>query len=105
MSMKKIQTDVDKWTGQYIPQYWPPHQILARLAEEVGELAREINHLYGEKKKKKGEKESSLGQELADILFTVACLANAEGIALDKEWSHLIKDKQYGRDQNRYKKK
>ncbi len=105
MSLKKVQDDVDKWTSQFTPQYWSPHEILARLAEETGELAREVNHLYGTKKKKDGEKENSLGQELTDIIFTVACMANSQGIDLQKEWEQLMNEKLYGRDQNRYTKK
>lgn len=105
MSLKKIQNDVDKWTGQFTPQYWPPHEILARLAEETGELAREVNHLFGTKKKKRDEKENSLGQELCDVIFTVVCMANSQGISLQGEWEKLMAQKQYGRDQKRFKKK
>ena len=59
--------------------YFPPLTNLARLAEEVGELAREINHRFGEKTKKPDEVEGSIAIELADILFVVICLANAQG--------------------------
>ena len=45
MPLKKIQDDVDKWTGQFKPQYWSPYQILASLIEEIGEVAREVTHL------------------------------------------------------------
>ncbi len=105
MSLKDIQKDVDEWTGQFDPQYWPPHEILARLTEEVGELAREVNHLYGTKKKKISEHEGSLSQEIVDIIFTVACLANSHKIDLQKEWEQMMSKKHYGRDQNRYTKK
>ncbi|MEK6852426.1 MAG: nucleotide pyrophosphohydrolase [Nanoarchaeota archaeon] len=94
-----------KWTSQFQPQYWPPLEIFARLAEETGELAREVNHLYGTKKKKAGEQENNLGRELADIIFTVACMANSQGIDLQKEWERMMNEKHYGRDQNRYAKK
>lgn len=104
MSLRKIQNDVDKWTSQYTPQYWSPHEILARLTEETGELAREVNHLYGMKKKKDDEKENSVGQELSDIIFTVACMANSLEIDLSKEWDHMLKNKLYGRDKNRFTK-
>jgi NTP pyrophosphatase (non-canonical NTP hydrolase) len=102
MSLKKIQDDVDKWTSQFTPQYWSPHEILARLTEETGELAREVNHLYGTKKKKDDENEGSLGQELSDIIFTVVCMANSQGIDLSDEWKKLVDQKLYGRDKNRY---
>ena len=105
MSLEKIQEDVEKWTSQFDPQYWPPYEILARLIEEVGELGREVNHLYGTKKKKSNEPDNSLGQELSDIIFTVVCMANSHKIDLQKEWDRMMKEKHYGRDQNRYNKK
>ncbi len=43
MSLKEVQNEVDKWVKQYGIGYWKPHEILARLTEETGELAREIN--------------------------------------------------------------
>lgn len=105
MSLKDIQEEVDTWTRQFSPQYWPPHEILARLIEEVGELAREVNHLHGTKKKKQTEAEKNLGQELSDILFTAVCMANRHKIDLKKEWDEMMRKKHYGRDQNRFEKK
>lgn len=105
MSLKDIQNDADKWTIQFSPQYWTPYEILARLVEEVGELSREINHLYGTKKKKAEEQDGNLGQELSDILFTITCMANSNGIDLEAEWKQMMNEKHYGRDQNRFKKK
>ncbi len=105
MSLKDIQADADKWTGQFTPQYWPPLAMLARLTEETGEVAREINHLYGPKKKKAGEPEGSIGQEYADVLFTICCMANSQGIDLQEEWNKMMEHKHYGRDKNRYEKK
>ncbi|MEA2092598.1 MAG: MazG nucleotide pyrophosphohydrolase domain-containing protein [Patescibacteria group bacterium] len=97
--------EVYKWTGQFTPQYWSPYEILARLTEETGELAREVNHLYGTKKKKSNEEEKNLGQELTDVIFTVVCMANSQGIDLNEEWERMMNEKCYGRDNNRYKKK
>ena len=105
MSLKDIQNDVEKWISQFDPKYWPPFEILARLTEETGELAREINHLHGAKKKKSSEPENNLGQELSDIMFTVVCMANSHGIDLQEEWERMMKEKQYGRDKNRFNKK
>lgn len=105
MLFKEIQKDVDEWTSQFTPQYWSAFEILARLTEEVGEVAREVNHLYGTKKKKENEPENSLGQELADVIFTVVCMANSQKIDLSKEWEEMMKKKLYGRDKDRFKKK
>ncbi len=104
MTLRDIQREVDEWTRQFTPQYWPPHEILARMAEEVGELAREVNHLYGTKKKKDGEPDRNLGQELADILFTAICMANSKGIDLQEEWDKMTEEKLYRRDKDRYEK-
>ena len=71
MSLKQIQSDVEEWSSQYKIQYWKPHEIFARLGEEVGELGREINHLYGPKPKKPSEEKKEMGGEIADVIFTV----------------------------------
>lgn len=104
MSLKKVQQDVDKWTGQFTPQYWPPLAIITRLMEEVGELAREVNHRFGPKQKKASEEAKELSDEIADIVFTLTCLANSQGIDLEKAWQKNI-DKHYGRDNKRFKRK
>jgi NTP pyrophosphatase (non-canonical NTP hydrolase) len=70
--IQKIQDEVDKWINQYKIGYWKPHEILARLTEETGELAREINHIYGPKKKKLSEETKNLSDEIADIIFTLS---------------------------------
>lgn len=104
MSLKNFQDDVDKWTGQFQPQYWTPHEILARLMEETWELAREINHLNGPKKKKDNEDKRELEEEIADVIFTLGCLANSQKIDLDASWKQIM-EKCYQRDNNRYQKK
>lgn len=105
MSLKDAQNDVDKWTGQFNPQYWPDLEMLARLTEETGEVARELNHMYGTKKKKPVEDTRSLGAELSDILFTVCCIANKNNINLQEEWKRMMEEKHYGRDNQRYERK
>ncbi len=101
--MNKVQKDVDKWIQQHKIKYWNPHEIIARLMEEVGELAREINHIYGPKKKKKTEDKKDIQDEIGDIIFTLTCLANSLEIDLDETHSRTI-DKLYGRDNDRYEK-
>lgn len=102
--MKKIQRQVDSWVKQYKIGYFKPLEILARLTEEVGELAREINHRFGPKKKKPTEGTNEIGDEAADIIFTLACLANSLGIDLDKHFKRVMA-KYQGRDKNRFEKK
>ena len=101
-SMKNIQKRVDEWFRQYKINYWQPLEMLARLTEENGELAREINYRYGPKKKKATEEPQNLGDEMADIIFSIVCLANSLDIDLDKHFDRVM-DKCYGRDKDRWK--
>lgn len=102
--MKNEQKMVDEWAQQFKVPYWQPLEIMTRLIEEVGELAREINHRYGPKKKKATEDKNEVGEEIADIIFTLSCMANSLGIDLDESFQKVM-DKCYGRDINRFEKK
>lgn len=103
MSFKEYQKLVDRWTSKFIPQYWKPLEIQIRLTEEVGELARELNYKFGPKIKKPDEKEGDIGDEISDIIFTLICLANSQGIDLDEAFRKMM-DYKCKRDENRYKK-
>jgi NTP pyrophosphatase (non-canonical NTP hydrolase) len=100
-TVSEFQADVDAWIQQVGGGYWSPHANLARIAEEVGELARLVNHEYGPKPKKPDEQAQELGEELADIVFAVICLANSEGIDLQASLRRVI-DKVWVRDRHRY---
>lgn len=102
-SLRQIQSDVDQYISQYKEGYFHPMTLLARFAEEVGELAREVNHMYGQKPKKRDESEGSIAHELADILFTVVCMANSLDIDLEKEF-HSVMKKVKTRDKDRWTK-
>jgi NTP pyrophosphatase (non-canonical NTP hydrolase) len=102
--MKKAQRQVDRWVKKHKIGYFKPLEILARLTEEVGELAREINHNFGPKRKKASEKTKEIGDEMGDIIFTLACLANSLGMDMDKSFGNVMKKIQK-RDKNRYEKK
>lgn len=104
MSLKDIQKEVDEWIDQYKIGYFKPLEILAGLTEETGELAREINHMFGPKKKKSTEEIKVLADEMADIIFTISCLANSLDIDLDSAFNRVM-DKCYKRDDNRWEKK
>ena len=104
MSLRDAQQTVDRWIGQYKEGYFPPLTNLARLTEEVGELARELNHRFGEKTKKPGETQGSVAMELADILFVVICLANSQGIDLDRAFADMM-EKVTSRDADRWTRK
>src|SRR3989344_3450612 len=99
--MKDYQRQVDEWISQYKLGYFKPLEILARLTEEVGEVARELNHRFGPKKKKATEVSANLDEELADVIYTVVCLANSLNIDLDKAFRKVMK-KLYSRDKDRW---
>lgn len=102
--LSEYQQEVDDWMKTLEVGYWTPHEMLARATEEMGELARLINHQYGPKKKKSSEPEQELGEEIADVIFALTCIANAEGINLDEAFARVM-DKCYGRDKERFGKK
>ena len=101
-TLQEFQGDVDEWIQTVGAGYWPPHANLARIAEEVGELARLINHEYGPKPKKASEEAQELGEELADILFAVICLANSKGIDLGESLERVLV-KVWQRDRDRFR--
>ena len=104
MSLQAYQKELDDFLQGYKTPYWAPMSQLARLAEEVGELARVYNHKYGDKIKKDSEEPDDLEGELGDILFDVICMANSEGVDLDKALRKVI-TKAQTRDKDRFEKK
>lgn len=104
LTLRAAQRRVDSWISQYEAGYWPPLANLARLVEETGELARLLNHLEGYKPKKAGEAAQDLGLELADIVYTVICLANSQGIDLEDAFERVMA-KVETRDAERYPRK
>jgi NTP pyrophosphatase (non-canonical NTP hydrolase) len=101
-TLAAYQAAVDEWITSVGGGYWEPHANLARIAEEVGELARLVNHLWGPKPKKPSEPNQELGEELADILFAMICLANSQGIDLADSLERVIQ-KVWQRDRFRYR--
>lgn len=104
MSLSDAQKDVDDWVNQFKVQYFKPMEILTAITEEMGELAREINNRYGPRTKKSPADTADISDELADILFNLACMANSHNINLDEAWKKKM-DKQYGRDYHRFERK
>lgn len=104
MSLQAYQKRIDDTVQQYAKPYWGPLSQLAGISEEVGEVARILNHKYGDKPKKSDEAHNELGDELADIIYSVICLANSEGIELDKHLEHSM-DRLVTRDKDRFEKK
>lgn len=99
--MEKYQKELDKFFKKMDWPYWPPLSILARLTEETGEVARLLNHLYGHKPKKTTEEKQNLEEEIGDVIYTLICLANSQGINLDKAIKKSL-DKVKTRDKDRF---
>ncbi|MFT7558035.1 MAG: NTP pyrophosphatase (non-canonical NTP hydrolase) [Planctomycetota bacterium] len=99
--MEKYQQELDVWFSEQGWEYWTPHEILARLFEEGGELARLVNHLHGPKKKKSDEIKQDIEEEIGDIIYTLICYANSNGLNLDRAIRKSI-DKAIKRDMGRY---
>ena len=104
MSLKIYQKRIDDMLQQYEKPYWSPLSILTRMAEEVGEVARIVNHKFGDKPKKATEEHEDLGDELADVIYAVICMANSQGIELDEHLERAI-SKLETRDKDRFAKK
>ena len=84
MTIQEAQQRVDEWIRQYGVRYFSELTNMACLTEEVGELARVMARTYGDQSFKAGEK-PNLGEEMADVLWVLICLANQPGIALTVE--------------------
>ena len=101
MTIKEAQEAVDKWIKEYGVRYFSELTNMACLTEEVGELARVISRTYGDQSFKKGEK-PNLGEEMADLLWVLICLANQTGVDLTEELQKSF-DKKTKRDAERHK--
>lgn len=99
--MNNEQKEIHLWFSEKEWPYWAPHEILARLIEEIGEFARLVNHEYGPKKKKETEAEQEFSDEIGDILYTLACFANTHDINLDEALQESIR-KVETRDKKRF---
>ena len=102
MNMKDLQIQVDDWINQYGVRYFNELTNMAILTEEVGELARVMSRIYGEQSFKENEELYDLGEELADVLFVLICIANQTGIDLESSFKEKLKQKTT-RDKSRHK--
>ena len=101
MELKALQEKVDQWIKQYGVRYFDELTNTAMLMEEVGEVARIMARRYGEQSEKESDKNKDLGEELADVLFVLTCLANQTGIDLEEAMQKNF-DKKTNRDATRH---
>ena len=100
ITIREAQEMVDNWIKTYGVRYFSELTNMAILTEEVGELARIMARKYGDQSFKEGEKHN-LGDEMADILWVLMCLANQTGIDLTEALKKNI-EKKTSRDKNRH---
>ena len=101
MELSKAQQVVDDWIKKYGVRYFNELTNTAVLMEEVGELARIMSRRYGEQSEKPSDANLDLGDEMADILFVLICLANQTGIDLEEAFKKNM-DKKTNRDKTRH---
>lgn len=101
MEIKEFQQQVDQWIKEYGVRYFDELTNTAILMEEVGEVARIMSRRYGEQSEKASDQQKDLGDELADVLFVLTCIANQTGVDLEKAIERNF-DKKTSRDKDRH---
>jgi len=82
MTIDELQQRVDEWIKTIGVRYFSPLTNMAILTEEVGEVARIMSRRYGDQSEKPSDRDKDLGDELADVIWVVTCLANQTGVDL-----------------------
>lgn len=101
MDIKNAQLAVDQWIKKHGVRYFSELTNMAQLTEEVGEVARIIARRYGDQSEKESDRVKDLGEELADVVFVVMCLANQTGVDLETAFYKKMKLKSE-RDHDRH---
>ena len=102
MTISEAQKTIDHWINTVGVRYFSELTNMAILTEEVGEVARIMARRYGEQSEKESDKNKDLGQEMADVLWVLMCLANQTGINLEEELKTNLERKTL-RDKDRHK--
>ncbi|MEO6286060.1 MAG: nucleotide pyrophosphohydrolase [Dyadobacter sp.] len=102
MSIQEAQQQVDDWIKSYGVRYFSELTNMTILTEEVGELARIMARTYGDQSFKKSDLGKDLGDEMADVLWVLICLANQTGINLTEAFEKNMA-KKTDRDKDRHK--
>jgi len=101
LGLEEAQQKVDNWIKEFGVRYFNELTNMAMLTEEVGEVARIIARRYGEQSEKESDKDKDLGDEMADVLFVLLCLANQTGVDLEEAFQKNLKKKSI-RDADRH---
>lgn len=101
MTLQESQQLVDQWIKTHGFRYFNELTNMTILTEEVGELARIMARRYGEQSEKESDKNKDLGDEMADVLWVLICLANQTGVDLTKAFEKNL-EKKTNRDKDRH---
>lgn len=101
MTINDAQQQVDQWIKTHGVRYFSELTNMAILTEEVGEVARIIARRYGEQSEKESDKAKDLGDEMADVLWVLMCLANQTGVNLTEAFQKNL-EKKTVRDKDRH---
>lgn len=101
MTIKEAQRQVDQWINSTGVRYFSELTNMAILTEEVGEVARIMSRKYGDQSFKESDKDRDLGEEFADVLWVLICLANQTGVDLTEAFKRNMKKKS-NRDAQRH---
>ena len=93
MQISEAQKLVDSWIKEHGVRYFSELTNMAMLTEEVGEVARIIARRYGDQSEKESDRGKDLGEELADVMFVLICLANQTGIDLEEALNASLQKK------------
>jgi NTP pyrophosphatase (non-canonical NTP hydrolase) len=102
ITLAEAQAQVDEWIKTVGVRYFNELTNMTILMEEVGELARIMSRTYGEQSFKESDKGRDLGDEMADVLWVLICLANQTGVDLTEAMKKNFEKKNI-RDLNRHK--
>lgn len=102
MTLNQAQAEVDQWIKAHGVRYFNELTNMTILTEEVGELARIMARRYGEQSEKESDKNKDLGDEMADVLWVLICLANQTGVDLTEALKKNL-EKKTVRDSERHK--
>jgi NTP pyrophosphatase (non-canonical NTP hydrolase) len=102
MTISQAQQDVDQWIKTHGVRYFGELTNMTILTEEVGELARIMARRYGEQSEKESDKGMDLGDEMADVLWVLICMANQTGVNLTEAFQRNIEKKTL-RDKDRHR--
>jgi len=101
ITIAQAQQDVDAWIKTYGVRYFGELTNMTILTEEVGELARIMARRYGDQSEKESDKGKDLGEEMADVLWVLICLANQTGVNLTEAFEKNMQ-KKTARDKDRH---